>query len=44
MLFSVEKCKVMYMGYNDSQYSEYFMHETRLKSVREEKDGVSVML
>jgi len=35
VLFNVEKCKVINMGYNN-RHSEYFMNETKLKNVREE--------
>ena len=36
MLFRVEKCKVMHMGYNNTCY-EYFLDGSKLESVSEEK-------
>jgi len=44
MLFNVDKCKVMHMGYNNT-CPEYFLNGsgTKLESVSEEKDlGVIV--
>ena len=42
MLFSVEKCKVMHMGYNNTQ-AEYAMNDVKLECVTDEKDvGVIV--
>jgi len=37
MLFNVEKCKVMHMGYNNT-CPEYFLNGTKLESVSEQKD------
>ena len=42
MLFNVDKCKVMQMGYNNT-CPEYFLNGTKMESVSEEKDlGVIV--
>ena len=37
MLFNVEKCKVIHMGYNNIQ-AEYVMNDVELKCVSDEKD------
>jgi len=37
MLFRVEKCKVMHMGYNKTCH-EYFLDGSKLESVSEEKN------
>jgi len=37
MLFNVEKCKVMHIGYNNVQ-AEYVMNDVKLEYVSEEKD------
>ena len=37
MLFNVEKCKVMHIGY-DNMKTEYLMDGVKLKHVNEEKD------
>jgi len=37
MLFSVEKCKVMHLGY-DNPHASYFMDGNRLQVVSEERD------
>jgi ribonucleases P/MRP protein subunit RPP40 len=42
MSFNKDKCKIMHIGHNNSQHA-YYMQETRLKVVEEEKDvGVIV--
>jgi len=42
MLFNVEKCKVMHIGYNNVQV-EYVMNDVKLECVSDEKDlGVIV--
>jgi len=42
MLFNIDKCKVMHMGYNNIQ-AEYAMNDVKLECVSEEKDlGVIV--
>jgi len=42
MLFNVEKCKVMHMGYNNTCHG-YSSNGSKLESVREEKDlGVHI--
>jgi len=43
MLFNVDKCKVMHMGYNNRHF-DYLMSGSKLESVNEEKDlGVIVI-
>jgi len=37
MLFNADKCKVMYMGYNN-KLTEYYMNDVKLECVSEEKD------
>jgi len=37
MLFNVDKCNVMHMGFNNT-CPEYFLNGTKLESVSEEKD------
>jgi len=37
MLFNMDKCKVMHMGYNNLQ-AEYVTDGSKLESVNEEKD------
>jgi len=37
MLANAEKCKVMYIGY-DNMKAEYFIHGVKLENVNEEKD------
>jgi len=42
MLFSVEKCKVLHVGYNNNCTS-YFINNTEIQSIDEERDlGVVV--
>ena len=42
MIFNVEKCKVMHMGYNN-EHAEYVMNNVKLECVTDEKDlGVIV--
>ena len=42
MLFNVNKCKVMHMGYNNT-CPEYFLNGTKLENVSEEK-GLGVIM
>ena len=37
MLFNVDKCKVMHIGYNNRHF-DYLMRGNKLESVNEEKD------
>jgi len=42
MLFNIDKCKVMYLGYNNCQ-AYYFMDTVQLQKVDEERDlGITV--
>jgi len=37
MLFNVDKCRVIHMGYNN-KLAEYHMNDVKLECVSEEKD------
>ena len=42
MLFNIEKCKVMHLGY-DSHHASYFIDDNRLQVVSEER-GLGVIM